>query len=118
MIFFISGYTFAVIWGKSGFFLCDLHSRNKTGHIVPYGYSILLKFKSLCDIQNYVVDVYLVYTSKYSVNVMSNTVYTGHSLRRVRSHAHTPTHTQIVLRVRFFAHAEYYNFFFISDVFM
>ena len=28
MIFFISGYNFAVIWSKSGFFLCDSHSRN------------------------------------------------------------------------------------------
>ena len=61
MIFFISGYTFAIIWSKSGFFLCDSHSRNKTGHIVPGGYSILLKFKSLRDIQNYIVDICLVH---------------------------------------------------------
>ena len=60
MIFFISGYTFAVIWSKSGIFVCDSHSRDKKGHIVPDGYSILLKFKSLCDVQNYIVDVYLV----------------------------------------------------------
>ena len=60
LIFFISGYAFAVIWSKSGYFLCDSHSRNKSGHIVPDGNSILLKFKSLCDVQNYIVDVYLV----------------------------------------------------------
>ena len=40
LIFFISGYTFAVIWSKSGYFLCDSHSRNKSGHIVPDGNSI------------------------------------------------------------------------------
>ena len=60
MIFFISGYTFAVIWSKSGIFVCDSHSRDKNGHIVPDAYSILLKFKSLYDVQNYIDDVYLV----------------------------------------------------------
>ena len=56
-IFFIYGYTFALIWHKSEMFLCDSHSRNKEGLITADGASILLKFKTLNDVQNYIKEV-------------------------------------------------------------
>ena len=59
VIFFINGYTFAIIWSKSGYFLCDSHSRNEEGLITPDGTSILLKFKALNDVQNYIEEVYM-----------------------------------------------------------
>ena len=58
-IFFINGYTFALIWNKSGIFLCDSHSRNKEGLITADGASVLLKFKTLDDVQNYIKEVYM-----------------------------------------------------------
>ena len=33
VIFFINGYTFAIIWSKSRYFLCDSHIRNQEGVI-------------------------------------------------------------------------------------
>ena len=60
LIFFISGYTFPLIWSKSAFFLCDSHSRDEKGYITSNGTSVLLKFKSLHDVQNYITEVYLV----------------------------------------------------------
>ena len=58
-IFFINGYTFALIWNKSGIFLCDSHSRNKEGIITADGASVLLKFKTMDDVQNYIKEVYM-----------------------------------------------------------
>ena len=49
-IFFINGYTFALIWHKLGIFLCDSHSRNEEGFITSDGASVLLKFKTLDDV--------------------------------------------------------------------
>ena len=60
LIFFISGYTFSLIWSKSAFFLCNTHSRDEKGYITSNGTSVLLKFKSLHDVQNYITEVYLV----------------------------------------------------------
>ena len=58
-IFFINGYTFALIWNKSGIFLCDSHSRNNEGFITADGTSVLLKFKTLDDVENYIKEVYM-----------------------------------------------------------
>ena len=59
LIFFISGYTFAIIWSKQAFFLFDSHSRSTEGFTVSDGYSVLMKFKSLDDVQNYIREAYL-----------------------------------------------------------
>ena len=58
-IFFINGYTFALIWNKSGIFLCDSHSRSEEGFITADGTSVLLKFKTLNEVQNYIKEVYM-----------------------------------------------------------
>ena len=58
-IFFINGYIFALIWNKSGIFLCDSHSRNNEGFITADGTSVLLKFKTLDDVENYIKEVYM-----------------------------------------------------------
>ena len=67
VIFFINGYTFAIIWSKSGYFLCDSHSENYEGLITSDGTSILLKFKALINVQNYIEEVYmlLIYQMQY-----------------------------------------------------
>ena len=59
VIFFINGYTFSLIWHKLGIFLCDSHSRNEEGFITSDGASVLLKFKTLDDVQNYIEEVYM-----------------------------------------------------------
>ena len=59
-LFFLNNYTFSLIWNKQAFYLFDAHSRDKDGLITPDGTSILLKFKSLHEIQNYLVEAYLV----------------------------------------------------------
>ena len=58
-IFFINGYTFALTWNKYGIFLCDSHSRNNEGFITADGTSVLLKFKTLDDVENYIKEVYM-----------------------------------------------------------
>ena len=67
VIFFINCYTFAIIWSKSGYFLCDSHGENYESVITSGGTSILLKFKALNDVQNYIEEVYmlLIYQMQY-----------------------------------------------------
>ena len=59
-ILFINGYTMSLIWSKLAFFLFDSHSRASNGCISPNGTSVLLKFKSLKDVQNYIIQTYLI----------------------------------------------------------
>ena len=61
LIFFINGYTFALIWSKSAVFLRDSHSRDEQGFTTPDGTSVLLKFRSLDDVQSYITNIYLVH---------------------------------------------------------
>ena len=58
-IFFINGYTFALIWHKLGIFIFDSHIRNEEGFITSDGSSVLLKFKTLDNVQNYIEEVYM-----------------------------------------------------------
>ena len=51
LLFFIYGYTFAIVWSKQGFFLLDSHSRSSEGFIALDGYSILMKFISVYEVQ-------------------------------------------------------------------
>ena len=41
------------VWSKQGFFLFDSHSRSSEGFIALDGYSILMKFISVEEVQNY-----------------------------------------------------------------
>ena len=58
-IFFINGYTFALIRHNLGIFLCDSHSRNEEEFITSDGASVLLKFKTLDEVQNIIEEVYM-----------------------------------------------------------
>ena len=73
-IFFINCYTFALIWHKLGIFLCDSHSRNEEGFITSDRASVLLKFKTLDDVQNYIEEVYML-SQNFQVPYISNTIY-------------------------------------------
>ena len=59
LIFFMNGYTVTLIWSKQGLFLFDSLCRSAEGFVALDGYSILMKFKSLDEVQNYIREVYL-----------------------------------------------------------
>ena len=67
LLFFINGYTFALVWRKQGFFLFDLHSRSYEDFIALDGYSILIKFISVDEVQNYIREVYLLQQNNSSL---------------------------------------------------
>ena len=67
LLFFIDGYTFAIVWSKQGFLLLDSHSRSSEGFIALDGYSILMKFISVYEVQNYIIQVYLLQQNNSSL---------------------------------------------------
>ena len=58
LLFMTSGYTFCIIWNKTNYFLFDPHSRNYNGVFTANGTSILLKFSSVTQLQNYIYEIY------------------------------------------------------------
>ena len=59
LIFVISGFMFSLIWDNSSVYLFDSHSRDKNGQISAFGTSVLLKFKSLNDVETYIKETYV-----------------------------------------------------------
>ena len=57
-ILFINGYTLSIISGKGCFYIFDSHSRDENGSKSANGTAVLLKFNSLCLIDNYIKDTY------------------------------------------------------------
>ena len=57
-LFFVNKYTVSLIWSKKTIFLFDSHSRDSDGCID--GTSVLLKFKSTFELQNYNTQTYLI----------------------------------------------------------
>ena len=66
LLLMTGGFTIALIWSKNFVFLFDSHSRDTNGAFVIDGYSIALSFKSLFDIQNYIVSEYSKHISNFS----------------------------------------------------
>ena len=60
------GFTIALIWSKNSVFLFDSHSRDSNGAFTTNGSSIALSFKSLFDIQQYIVSEYSKHFSNFS----------------------------------------------------
>ena len=58
LIFTTHGYCFSLIWAKQNIYLFDSHSRNKDGSFIASGSSILLAFKTLSDVENYIKTEY------------------------------------------------------------
>ena len=58
LIFTTNGYSFSLIWSKSNIFLFDSHNRDKNGAFVTTGSSVMLCFKYLVDVQNYIKTEY------------------------------------------------------------
>ena len=58
LIFITEGYTFSILWSKRNYFLFDPHSRDNLGAFSDNGSSVLLKFSSVRQLQNYVYDIY------------------------------------------------------------
>ena len=52
------GYTIALIWSNSDFFLFDSHSRDQNGGFTAEGATVLLSFKTLSDVQQYIKNEY------------------------------------------------------------
>ena len=55
----VNGYTFAVIWAKSSYYLFDSHGHDSEGIIAENGTSILLMFQTTKELQKYIQEVYL-----------------------------------------------------------
>ena len=62
----MAGFSFAVIWSENGCYLFDSHSRDITGFPSPIGTSVILKFGSVYEVQEYIREVYLAPTSNIS----------------------------------------------------
>ena len=58
-----SGYIFGIIWGKDCVYLFDSHSKDYEGNISQNRSAILMKFKNLDDLQDYIKLVY--YSSQH-----------------------------------------------------
>ena len=54
----ISGYIFGLIWGKECVYLFDSHSNDYEGNISQNGSTILMKFETLDDLQDYIKLIY------------------------------------------------------------
>ena len=54
----IKGYTIAVVSFDNDFYIFDSQSRDSSGKICQSGYSILMHFKTIKDVKNYVCETY------------------------------------------------------------
>ena len=59
VIFFVNQLTFSIIWCASSFYIFDSHSRDDVGKLSQEGVSILMRFSSLRQVQNYISENYL-----------------------------------------------------------
>ena len=66
IIYIMSGFSFAVIWSENGCYLFDSHSRDINGFPSPRGMSVLLKFGSVYEVQEYIREVYFTQASNMS----------------------------------------------------
>ena len=66
VIFIMAGFTFAVIWSENGCYLFDSHSRDINGFPSPIGTSVVLKFGSVYEVQEYIREVYFAQASNMS----------------------------------------------------
>ena len=66
IIFIMAGFSFAVIWSENGCYLFDSHSRDINGFPSPIGASVLLKFGSVYEVQEYIREVYFAQASNMS----------------------------------------------------
>ena len=62
----MAGFSFAVIWSENGCYLFGSDSRDISGFPSPIGTSVLLKFGSVYEVQEYIREVYLAKASKMS----------------------------------------------------
>ena len=60
----IAGYTTAILQHNNLFYLFDSHSRDMNGLCIADGKSILMKFESLLEIEQYIQVIYLEYKDK------------------------------------------------------
>ena len=58
LIFTTSGFSFSLIWAKQAVYLFDPHSRDSNRSFTPDGSSVLLAFKSLVEVEQYVKTEY------------------------------------------------------------
>ena len=63
--FVLDAYTISIMPHSNSIFLFDSHSRDERGLFVSNGYSALLKFSSLIQVENYIRVLYLAVTHAY-----------------------------------------------------
>ena len=62
----MAGFSLTVIWRENGCYLFDSHSRYINGFPSPIGTSVLLKFGSVYEVQEYIREVYFAQASNMS----------------------------------------------------
>lgn len=67
IMFMTSGFTTSILRNKSHIFIFDSHSRRSDGFFTANGYSVLLKFRKIADVENYVKEIYLCHQNKISI---------------------------------------------------
>ena len=102
-IFIINDKTTTLIFHAGFYYLFDPHSRESNGVPAPNGVSVLMKFRTLSQIENYIQYVYLVSQNKvhlwFQIQIQINetaihTIFQAHSSRHERyaSILGTPQH--------------------------
>ena len=63
----VNNYILGLIWGNDSIYLFDSHSKDENGNLSSSDTAVLLKFDSLCSLENYIQSVYY--------NAYSRTLY-------------------------------------------
>ena len=84
----INGYALGVIWGSNCFFLFVPHCKNSSGNICQNGTSVLLKFKTLSKLQEYVKHIYYIcskHETLYFQIQFINLLYSSEEVKVIKS---------------------------------
>ena len=79
-IFTCAGLSFALIWHKTAVFVFDSYSRDRNGHHISNGESVLLEFRSVKVLNLFIIN----YFEKNSANAISSQ-YDVHSMKTLAS---------------------------------
>ena len=66
IIFITGGLSFAVIWSEHACYLFDSHSTDINGFPSPIGTSVLLKFGSAYEVQEYIREIHFIEAGSFS----------------------------------------------------
>lgn len=111
MMFMIGGFTTSIIWNKPHFYLFDSHSRNSDGSFIADGHSVLLKFRTINDLEGFIKHSYLykqnltcshyeIQTVKVAVSESQSTLIASSIRKRKKREKYQNSKEQITLKLR------------------